>query len=88
MGDYKKLHDMVSTSKQPPMNDTFPFELVRPHLELVEISIREQVREFDPMVEPYVAYVCNTAGKRIRPALAVLTGGNWEKRARIIARLG
>lgn len=75
MGDYKKLHDMVSTSKQPPMNDTFPFELVRPHLELVEISIREQVREFDPMVEPYVAYVCNTAGKRIRPALAVLTGG-------------
>ncbi len=53
----------------------FPFELVRPHLELVEIAIREQVREFDPMVEPYVSYVCNTSGKRIRPALSVLVGG-------------
>jgi octaprenyl-diphosphate synthase len=52
--------------------DSFPFELVKPHLEKVEISIREQVRAFDPMVEPYV---CNTSGKRIRPALAILTGG-------------
>jgi octaprenyl-diphosphate synthase len=53
--------------------DSFPFELVKPHLEKVEISIREQVRAFDPMVEPYVSYVCNTSGKRIRPALAILT---------------
>ena len=56
-------------------SDSFPFDLVRPHLELVEVAIREQVRAFDPMVEPYVSYVCNTSGKRIRPALAVLTGG-------------
>jgi octaprenyl-diphosphate synthase len=53
----------------------FPFDLVRPELERVEIAIREQVRAFDPAVEPYVAYVCNTSGKRIRPALAILVGG-------------
>lgn len=64
----------VSTS-QPSRSDLFPFELVRPELERVEISIREQIRNFDPAVEPYVAYICNTSGKRIRPALAILVGG-------------
>ena len=66
---------MPAITNQQGHSDTFPFELVRPHLELVEVAIREQVRAFDPMVEPYVSYVCNTSGKRIRPALAVLTGG-------------
>jgi hypothetical protein len=33
------------TSKTVRSND-FPFELVRPHLELVEVAIREQVRAF------------------------------------------
>ncbi|BCX49547.1 octaprenyl-diphosphate synthase [Haloferula helveola] len=56
-------------------SDRFPFDLVRPHLEMVETAIREQVRAFDPAVEPYVSYVCNTSGKRIRPALAILAGG-------------
>jgi octaprenyl-diphosphate synthase len=56
-------------------SDLFPFELVRPQLEKVEISIREQIRAFDPAVEPYVAYICNTSGKRIRPALSILAAG-------------
>lgn len=56
-------------------SDRFPFDLVRPHLDKVETSIREQVRAFDPAVEPYVSYVCNTSGKRIRPALSILVGG-------------
>lgn len=56
-------------------SDQFPFALVRPELERVEASIREQVRAFDPSVEPYVSYVCNTSGKRIRPALSILAGG-------------
>jgi octaprenyl-diphosphate synthase len=64
-----KTHSFLTSS------DRFPFELVRPHLEKVEIEIRDQVRAFDPAVEPYVSYVCNTSGKRIRPALAVLVGG-------------
>ncbi len=56
-------------------SERFPFELVRSQLERVEASIRDQVRAFDPAVEPYVSYVCNTSGKRIRPALSILTGG-------------
>lgn len=56
-------------------SDRFPFDLVRPHLDKVEISIRDQIRAFDPAVEPYVSYVCNTSGKRIRPALSILVGG-------------
>jgi len=68
---------MVATSTPTaiPHNDLFPFELVRPELARVEVSIREQVRGFDSAIEPYIAYICNTSGKRIRPALAILVGG-------------
>ena len=66
---------MPASTANPTPGELFPFELVRPDLERVEISIREQVRAFDPAIEPYVAYVCNTSGKRIRPALAILVGG-------------
>ena len=66
---------MATTASTPVLSDRFPFDLVRPELEIVEASIREQVRAFDPAVEPYVSYVCNTSGKRIRPALAILIGG-------------
>jgi len=41
----------------------------------VETEIRDQVRAFDPSVEPYIDYICNTSGKRIRPVLAILVGG-------------
>ncbi len=53
----------------------FPFDLLSDELELVERQIREQAVAFDPAVEGYVAYVCNTSGKRIRPALTLLSGG-------------
>ena len=65
----------MATTTPTTRGDLFPFELVRPELERVEIAIREQVRGFDPAIEPYVAYICNTSGKRIRPALAILVGG-------------
>jgi len=52
-----------------------PFELVAHELETVETALRAQVREFDPGVEPYMSYICDTAGKRIRPALSILVGG-------------
>ena len=52
-----------------------PMELIRPDLDLIEARVRNQARSFDPAVEGYVAYVCNTNGKRIRPALAILAGG-------------
>ncbi len=66
---------MATTLSSTGRSDRFPFDLVRPKLELVEASIRDQVRAFDPAVEPYVSYVCNTSGKRIRPALSILVGG-------------
>lgn len=53
----------------------FPAELLRPDLDAVEAAIRAQGREFDPAVEPYVAYLLNSSGKRIRPALVFLAGG-------------
>ena len=52
-----------------------PFALVAPELERGESSLRDQVRHFDPGVEPYISYICDTAGKRIRPALSILVGG-------------
>ncbi len=67
----------MSTPTTPPVgSELFPFDLVRPDLEKVEVSIREQVRGFDSAIEPYIAYICNTSGKRIRPALAILIGGS------------
>ncbi len=56
-----------------------PFELVRPEIKKVEEQILAQVKAFDPGVEPYIDYICNTSGKRIRPALAILTGGALGK---------
>lgn len=76
--------------KNPPASASapvFPFELVRADLEIVEKAIREQSRAFDPAVEGYVSYVCQAAGKRIRPALALLaggaTGGKTEEHTRL-----
>jgi octaprenyl-diphosphate synthase len=52
-----------------------PFAFLRPELERVESRIRAQAAAFDPAVEPYVGYILNTTGKRIRPALSFLAGG-------------
>ncbi len=51
------------------------FELINTQLYSVEERIRQQAREFDPAVEGYVAYACESRGKRIRPALALMAGG-------------
>lgn len=59
-----------ATNKRP-----FSFDLVRPQMKSVEAQIAEQVEAFDPAVAPYMDHICNTAGKRIRPTLAILTGG-------------
>lgn len=55
------------------------FELINTHLYSVEERIRVQARAFDPAVEGYVDYVCASAGKRLRPALALLAGGATGK---------
>lgn len=66
---------MASSASTTGRSDRFPFDIARPQLEKVETQIRDQVRAFDPSVEPYVAYVCNTSGKRIRPVLSILASG-------------
>lgn len=58
-----------------PSGPAFPFHLVKPELDQIERIIEEQAAIFDPGVKVYVSYVCSTAGKRIRPALAILAGG-------------
>ena len=50
------------------------FELINTHLYTVEERIKQQAREFDPAVEGYVSYACESRGKRLRPALAILSG--------------
>ncbi len=51
------------------------FELINSHLYTVEERIRAQAREFDAAVAGYVEYACQSSGKRLRPALALLAGG-------------
>ncbi len=64
-----------------------PIHLVKDELKLVESQIRDQIVKFDPNIEPYIDYICNTSGKRIRPVLAILaggsTGGSNEKHIKI-----
>ena len=54
-------------------------ELINPHLYAVEERIREQVKAFDPAIDGYVAYACGSGGKRLRPALALLSGAATGK---------
>jgi len=51
------------------------FEPITKELLGVEERIRDQARAFDPAVEHYVAYAIQSSGKRLRPALALLSGG-------------
>ena len=50
-------------------------ELINAQLYSVEERIAQQARTFDPAVEGYVSYACESSGKRLRPALALLAGG-------------
>ncbi|MEO0447041.1 MAG: polyprenyl synthetase family protein [Verrucomicrobiota bacterium] len=63
---------MAATSISPP---EFPFDLLRPDIAKVESHLEEQIKAFDPAVEGYIAYICRSSGKRIRPALVLLAGG-------------
>ena len=67
---------MANKSKlNPGSAKPVPFALIEDELSKVEDVLKGQVRDFDPGVEPYVSYICDTAGKRIRPALSILVGG-------------
>lgn len=49
--------------------------VVRPQLADVEARIAEQASAFDPAIEGYVAYAVGSRGKRLRPLVALLSGG-------------
>jgi len=51
------------------------FEPIAEGLFRVEDCIRAQTHAFDPAIESYVAYAIESHGKRLRPALALLSGG-------------
>lgn len=44
-------------------------------LHVLEEKIREQASHFDSDLEQYITYACGSSGKRLRPALALLSGG-------------
>ncbi len=50
-------------------------ETVQSHLEEVESRIAAESASFDPAVEGYVAYAIGGRGKRLRPLMALLSGG-------------
>ncbi len=62
-------------AKNIPKEIQAAFKLIADPLDSVEERIRAQARAFDPAVESYVAYACESTGKRLRPALTLLSAG-------------
>ena len=50
-------------------------QAVQPQLDEVEARIARQAAEFDPAIEGYVTYAIGSRGKRLRPLVALLSGG-------------
>ncbi|MDX2079343.1 MAG: polyprenyl synthetase family protein [Terrimicrobiaceae bacterium] len=73
------MRPSVPSETGEPISFAQAFDLINPHLYTVEERIRAQARAFDPAVEGYVSYVCNAGGKRLRPALALLSAGATGK---------
>ena len=51
------------------------FALIQPQLDAAEVTVLAQTESFDPAIRGYVRYACQTQGKRLRPALALLSAG-------------
>jgi octaprenyl-diphosphate synthase len=51
------------------------FEPVQTQLDEVDRRIAAQIAEFDPAIEGYVSYAIGGGGKRLRPLVALLSGG-------------
>jgi len=75
----RPLEAPLDPTSDTPLDKTLAlkqaFEPIAGGLSAVEERIRAQARAFDPAVEPYVAYAIESHGKRLRPALALLSGG-------------
>ncbi len=77
--------------QQEPTTELFPAELLGDDLEGIENEIARQAEAFDPAVAPYISYICNNKGKRIRPVLTFLaggaTGGNTDAHTKLATTL-
>ncbi|MFK5921963.1 MAG: polyprenyl synthetase family protein [Verrucomicrobiota bacterium] len=77
--------------QQAVVTELFPAELLGDDLAGIETAIADQAEAFDPAVAPYISYICNTKGKRIRPVLTFLsggaTGGNTEAHTKLATTL-
>lgn len=66
------------TSFSSSINTTLAssIELIASPIASVEKKIREQASFFEPELEKYITYACGSSGKRLRPTLALLSGGS------------
>lgn len=76
MEDYEAEKNMLLSRKNRSASLKDTFNLIKGEIESVEQILSDLMNDFDPGVAPYVAYVCETEGKRIRPALTFLAGGS------------
>ncbi len=50
------------------------FQRLGPHVEALDVCLREQIEAFEPEVRDMADYCIDTSGKRIRPSLVFLSG--------------
>ncbi len=62
-------------SPRPENSLTRVTGVVRAELSQVEARIAEQAAAFDPAIEGYISYAIGSQGKRLRPIIALLSGG-------------
>ena len=69
------MHSAQTASTQPDNSLARVTGVVRSELGRVETRIAEQATAFDPAIEGYVSYAVGSRGKRLRPLMALLSGG-------------
>ena len=57
------------------------YGVIQPDLDAIEERLKFQVQEFDPGISGYISYALESSGKRIRPALVLLTAHATGKSA-------
>ena len=58
---------------------TAAMDLVADPMKVIEAKLHEQGSSFESGIEKYIAYACDSSGKRLRPVLALLAGGATGK---------
>src|SRR2546423_4989606 len=76
---YRGFVEVIADSRPPSISRDGALArvtlTVQPQLEEVEARIAQQAAAFDPAIEGYVTYAIGSRGKRLRPLMALLSGG-------------